>query len=222
VAFVATLLAVLLAAPTFGVLIPRIQNYQDACPAVAGPASNNGCPESEPPLTRYDVRDFGATPNDASNDTAAFESAMARAAQAGAAYVPMGTYRIWGMEPPNNARLQVQAGAILNKHGTANGMLINVQGPTDTTYAQNIHIEGVGGNFTIDLYDAGQETGAIRYRNVRGFSLRNMVCIQNNDNPTQEAPSSRKPCISFLPTTAGGDPIDGELENIHSVRSPYG
>jgi hypothetical protein len=152
-----------------------VQNYQDACPAVAGPASNNGCPESEPPLARYDVRDFGATPNDASDDTAAFESAMARAAQAGGA-----------------------------------------------AYAQNIHIEGVGGNFTIDLYDAGQETAGIRYRNVRGFSLRNMVCIQNNDNPTQEAPSSRRPCISFLPTPAGGDPIDGELENIHSQRSPYG
>src|SRR3712207_6921576 len=43
-------------------------------------------------------------------------------------------------------------------------------------------------------------TTLFRSRNVRNFSLRNMICIQNNDNPTQQAPSSRRPCISFLPT----------------------
>jgi hypothetical protein len=91
----------------------------------------------------------------------------------------------------------------------------------------NVHIEGVGGTFTIDLYDAGSDTAGIRYRNVRNFSLRNMICIQNNDNPTQEDPSSRKPCISFLPQPAGpvngvyNHAIDGVLENIHSRRSPY-
>jgi hypothetical protein len=174
--------------------------------------------------TVTNVRDFGATGNGTSNDTAAFERAMAEAARVGGVvYVPApGNYRIASVTPPNNTHLEVQAGAVLKKYGTNSGPLFNIEGPNETTYAQNIHIEGVGGNFTIDLYDAGQETGAIRYRNVRGFSLRNMLCIQNNDNPTQEAPSSRRPCISFLPTTAGGEPIDGELENIHSVRSPYG
>jgi hypothetical protein len=55
-----------------------------------------------------------------------------------------------------------------------------------------------------------------------------MVCIQNNDNPTQEAPSSRKPCISFLPngtTPTNGvypAPMNGELTNLHSLNSPYG
>jgi hypothetical protein len=55
-----------------------------------------------------------------------------------------------------------------------------------------------------------------------------MICIQNNDNPTNDPPSTRRPCISFLPQTAGpvngvyNHPIDGVLENIHSIRSPYG
>jgi hypothetical protein len=132
------------------------------------------------------------------------------------------------VNPPSNTRLQVQAGANLKKYGTDNAPLFNIEGPNDTTFVNNVHIEGVGGTFNIDLYDAGQETVGIRYRNVRNFSLRNMICIQNNDNPSQEAPSSRRPCISFLPQPAGrvnggyNHPIDGELENIHSTRSPYG
>jgi hypothetical protein len=103
-----------------------------------------------------------------------------------------------------------------------------VAGPNDTTFETDVHIEGVGGKFTMDLYDAGQETPGIRYRNVRGFSLKNMDCIQNNDNQLQEAPSSRAVCISFLPmgqTPTNGvypAPIDGLIENAHSFRSPYG
>jgi hypothetical protein len=176
------------------------------------------------------VRDFGATGNGTSNDTAAFERAMAEAARVGGVvYVPApGNYRIANVKPPSNTRLQVQAGASLKKYGSDNSPLFKVQGPNDTTFVNNVHIEGVGGTFNIDLYDAGQETAGIVYRNVRNFSLRNMICIQNNDNPTQQAPSSRRPCISFLPTRAEpvngvhNHPIDGELENIHSRRSPYG
>jgi len=180
--------------------------------------------------TGTNVRDFGATGNGTSNDTAAFERAMAKAARVGGVvYVPApGHYRIANVNPPSNTRLQVQAGASLKKYGSGNGPLFNVQGPNDTTFVNNVHIEGVDGNFTMDLYDAGQETGGIQYRNVRNFSLRNMVCIQNNDNPLQKAPSSRRPCVSFLPTPAGpvngvyNHPIDGVLENVHSKGSPYG
>src|SRR5215216_3928208 len=180
--------------------------------------------------TVTNVRDFGATGNGTSNDTAAFERAMAEAARVGGVvYVPApGNYRIANVNPPSNTRLQVQAGASLKKYGSTNGPLFNVAGPNETTFVNNVHIEGVGGTFNIDLYDAGGDTAGIRYRNVRNFSLRNMICIQNNDNPTQEDPSSRKPCISFLPQPAGpvngvyNHPIDGVLENIHSIRSPYG
>ena len=186
---------------------------------------------TQPPTggTTFNVRNFGATGNGTSNDTAAFEKAMAEAARVGGVvYVPApGNYRIANVHPPSNTRLQVQAGASLKKYGSDNGPLFDVEGPNETTFVNNVHIEGVGGTFTIDLYDAGSDTAGIRYRNVRNFSLRNMICIQNNDNPTQEDPSSRKPCISFLPQPAGpvngvyNHAIDGVLENVHSRRSPY-
>lgn len=199
----------------------KIENQPDATRATS---------PSTPPETGINVRDFGATGNGTSNDTAAFERAMAEAARVGGVvYVPApGHYRIADVNPPSNTRLRVQAGARLKKYGSGNGPLFNVQGPNDTTFVNNVHIEGVNGNFTMDLYDAGQETGGIRYRNVRNFSLRNMVCIQNNDNPLQEASSSSRPCVSFLPMPARpvngvyNHPINGVLKNVHSKRSPYG
>lgn len=179
---------------------------------------------------RINVIDFGATTNDTTNDTVAFERAMAEAAKAnGVAYVPApGTYRISSVAPPSNTHLQVQSGAILKKYGTNSGPLFSVQGPNDTTFAENIHIEGVGGNFMMNLNDAGQQTAGISYRNVRHFSLKNMVCRQNWDNHTQEAPSSRRTCLTLLPTTQTptngvyNHPTDGTFENIHSKESPYG
>jgi hypothetical protein len=197
-----------------------------------GDSKGDGEYSTEVPDTapRFNVKNFGATTNDATNDTAAFERAMAEAAKAnGVAYVPApGTYRISCATPPNNAHLQVQAGVVLKKYGTAGGPLFNVEGPNDTTFRENVHIEGVGGNFTMDLNDAGQETAGIRYRNVRHFSLKNMVCRQNWDNHTQEAPSSRRTCLAFLPTTSAptdgvyNHPTDGTFENIRSKESPYG
>jgi hypothetical protein len=201
--------------------------------ATDAPGNTDATPATStltPLETVTNVRDFGATGNGTSNDTAAFESAMAEAARVGGVvYVPApGNYRIASVTPPNNTHLEVQAGAVLKKYGTKSGPLFNIAGPNDTTFANNIHIEGVDGTFTMDLNDAGQETAGIRYRNVRNFSLRNMVCIQNNDNPSQGAPSSRRPCLAFLPTTMTptngvyNHPIDGEFSNVHSKKSPYG
>jgi Pectate lyase superfamily protein len=175
------------------------------------------------------VKDFGATGNGTSDDTAAFERAMAQAARlGGAVYVPApGNYRIFNVTPPSNTRLLVQAGATLKKYGGKNGALFEVRGPNDTTFVKDVHIWGVGGTFTIDLHDAGPRTTGIQYRNVRNFTLRNMVCIQNNDNPTGEPPSSHHPCVGFLPTPAGAvkgvhnHPFNGELKNVHSRGSPF-
>jgi hypothetical protein len=95
-------------------------------------------PEAKGQATRrrvINVKDFGATGNGTSDDTAAFERAMAQAARlGGAVYVPApGNYRIFSVTPPSNTRLQVQAGATLKKYGGKNGALFEVRGPNDTT-----------------------------------------------------------------------------------------
>jgi hypothetical protein len=179
--------------------------------------------------TVTNVRDFGATGSDTSNDTAAFENAMAEAARLGeSTYVPSGTYYLAGVNPPNNTHLEVQAGVVFKKFGTANGPLFVEQGPTDATFAHDIYIEGVGGKFTMDLNDAGADTAAIRVSNVNGFSLKNADCIQNNDNQQMLLPTSYKPCLAFLSanTTLNNGiynaPHNGVIDNVHSFKSPYG
>jgi hypothetical protein len=207
---------------TFNVWATDAAGHTDATPATS---------TFTPLETSTNVRDFGATGNGTSNDTAAFEKAMAEAARVGGVvYVPApGNYRIASVTPPDNTHLQVEAGAVLKKYGTKSGPLFNIEGPNDTTFRTNVHIEGVGGSFTMDLNDAGQKTAGIRYRTVRNFSLKNAICIQNNDNQRQEAPSSRRPCLSFNPsnTTQRSDgtynqPTDGTFTNVHSKQSPYG
>ena len=180
--------------------------------------------------TRVSVLDYGATPDDFTDDSAAFQRAMAAAVQAGGvAYVPAGTFLISGVTPPDHATLQVEAAATLKKYGTDTGPLFTMQGPDAGTFATDVHVEGVNGAFTMDLGDAGQDVAGFRIRNVAGFSVRHMLCIQNNDNPLQEAPSSRKPCLSFLPLQQTAlpsglysAPYDGVLEDLHSTNSPYG
>jgi hypothetical protein len=179
--------------------------------------------------TRVNVKDFGATGNGTSNDTAAFESAMANAGAGEVVYVPApGTYRIANVNIPSDTFVKVQAGAVLKKYGTNAGPLFRAQGPNDTTFAKNIYIEGDRGTFTMDLNDAGADTAAVRFSNVDGFSLKNAVCIQNNGNQEMLPPTSYKPCLSFLSTnttpTNGiyNAPRNGVLDNVHSKRSPYG
>ncbi len=180
--------------------------------------------------SRVNVLDYGATPNDSTDDSAAFRETMAAAVQGGGvAYVPAGTFLISGVTPPNHATLQVEAAATLKKYGTTTGPLFTMQGPDASTFATDIHVEGVNGDFTMDLNDAGQDVAGFRIRNVQGFSVKHMLCIQNDDNQLQEAPSSRKPCLSFLPMQQTAlpsglysAPYDGVLEDLHSIESPYG
>jgi len=145
------------------------------------------------------------------------------------AYVPAGTFLISGVKPPDHATLQVEAAATLKKYGTDTGPLFTMQGPDAATFATDVHVEGVNGSFTMDLGDAGQDVAGFRIRNVQGFSVRHMLCVQNDDNPLQEAPSSRKPCLSLLPIQQTAlpsglysAPYDGVLEDLHSTQSPYG
>ncbi len=182
----------------------------------------------DPPSSAVSVLDHGATPNDASNDTAAFEAAAAAAGEGEHVYVPAGTWRIDNLRLPSDTHLVAEPAATIKKFGTS-GAIFNLSG-TDATPLTNIYIEGKnGGRFALDVFDAGQEATAIELRSIRDFSIKNMTCVQNNTNITQEAPSSRRPCINFrpLPTAQNADgtydaPYRGLIENAHSVGSPYG
>jgi hypothetical protein len=202
-----------------------LQNWQDTCPDEAGPSSNDGCPIR---TIRENVVAYGATPNDSTNDTQAFESAMAATGVGEVTYVPGGAFRVANVNIPSNTDVEIQSTATIKKFGSSPGPLFSERGATSTTFAENIHIEGVNGRAVLDTSDAGQETGAISFKNVRHFSVRNITCIQNNSNMSQEAPSSRRPCLNFQAsqsTPVNGSymhPTDGLIENVGAQQSPYG
>src|SRR5215208_307945 len=208
-----------------------VQNYQDACPTVAGPVSNNGCPESEPPLTRYDVRDFGATPNDASDDTAAFEDAMAAAGANEVVYVPAGTYRVANVGIPGNTTVEIESTATIKKFGTGNGPVFSMRGVANTSFVQNIHVYGVNGKFCLDMSDAPQDTTGFRLRSVKNFSIKNMDALGRDNDPaalTDANGSILKPVISFVPmdtTQLNGEwehPKGGVIENVTATEQAFG
>ena len=180
--------------------------------------------------TRYDVTNYGATPNNSSNDSAAFMKAMQAAVRGGGvAYVPSGTYRIANVKPPNHATLDVKATATLKKYGTSGGPLFLMQGPDARTFLKDVHVKGVNGDFMMDLSGAGDSTPGFVVRNVQGFSIKHMRCIQNDSNKRSGPPSSFRPCVSLLPMQsqklASGlysAPYDGTLTDLHSTHSPYG
>jgi hypothetical protein len=179
-------------------------------------------------VNRISVRDYGATTGDSSDDSAAFERAMAATGDGEVTYVPAGTFNLDSVDIPSDTDVEVEAAATLKKFGTAQGYILDMKGPNDTTWAENIHLRGVNGDFMIDINDAGQQTGCIRLMNVRHFSIEHMVCRQNNDNHLQEAPSSRRPGLQFIATQTAPvngtymHPTDGLISDVHSIESPYG
>jgi hypothetical protein len=150
-----------------------VQNHQDACPNEAGDPPN-GCPPSQ-----VSVVSHGATANDGTNDSQAFLSAMGAAGPGEVVYVPSGTFHLSQVNIPSDTTLHLQNDATIKKSGISSGPTFRMRGPTATTWTENIHIAGVGGKATIDLADAGQETDAFVLENVRHFSLKHLVCIQN-------------------------------------------
>jgi hypothetical protein len=180
---------------------------------------------------RINVTDYGATRNDSTNDTRAFEAAMvAAAASGGVAYVPgPGVYRIFNLKQPSGSDLEVEATATLKKYGTSNGPLFRWQGPSVGSFLRDVHVRGVNGDFTLDLSDAGAQTPGFRIRNVQGFSIEHMKCIQNDSRQNTLPPTSSRPCITVLSRQseqlASGlysTAYDGTLRDLHGTHAPYG
>jgi hypothetical protein len=172
-----------------------LQNWEDACPNEAGPASNAGCPAA----LVEDVTDHGAVANDGANDTAAFNSAMQAAGVDEVVYVPVGTFHVASLDPPSNTEIHLKGGATLKPAWTTDGPIFVLQGVQNTSFATNIHIAGVDGDFTIDISTGNTNSTPFRVRSVDGFSIKHVDILGNNSNPDAEPPTTTVPGISFLP-----------------------
>jgi polygalacturonase len=178
---------------------------------------------------RVNVVDYGATPNDSTDDSAAFQNAMAAAVQGGGiAYVPAGTYRVAGVNIPSNTDLAIQNTATIKKYGTSSGPVFSMQGVADTSFAHDIDVYGVDGRFTVDVQDAGSDTTPFRLRSVKNFSIKHVDFLNNNSNNGAVSPDTLKPDISFLPmdsTKLNGEwehPIGGTIEDAHAYHAAFG
>ncbi|WP_428566119.1 MAG: glycosyl hydrolase family 28-related protein [Solidesulfovibrio sp. DCME] len=109
------------------------------------------------PVQTLSVRDFGATGDGTTDDTAAFESAMAALASPGVLSVPAGTYRI-------TRSLSLKSGLVLRGAGAASSKLVfNLAGASDpcldfTTYNSRSWValsrDAATGDTAITLADA--------------------------------------------------------------------
>jgi Bacterial Ig-like domain len=192
----------------------------------ASPASRNFSVQL--PLNRINVTSapYNATPNDSTNDTTAFEAAMADADPNDEVYVPSGMFRLANVNIPSDTNLAIEAATTIKKYGTNNGPVFTMQGVANTSFVQNIHVYGVNGSFTMDLSDAPQDTTGLRLRSVKNFSIKNMDEIGRAD--PSSANSVLKPVISFLPmdtTPLNGEyehPHNGVIENVSAVNQAFG
>ena len=188
---------------TFSVWATDASGNPDATPATS---------TFTPLETRTNVRDFGATGNGTSNDTAAFEAAMAAAGANEVVYVPAGTFRVVNVNLPSDTTVEVEGTATIKKFGTNNGPVFTMQGVTNSSFVQNIHVYGVNGDFTMDLTDAPIHSTGFRLRGVKDFSIKNMDEIGRAQ--ASGVNNILMPVISFLP--ADTTPLNGEYEHPHN------
>src|SRR5215211_5742665 len=96
------------------------------------------------------------------------------------------------------------------------------------TGTNNVKDFGATGNGTSDDTAAFERAMAQAGAGEVVYVPAGAVCIQNNSNQTQEAPSSRRTCLYFAASTTTptngvyNHPTDGTFENVHSKQSPYG
>lgn len=144
-------------------------------------------------------------------------------------YVPPGIHRILRLTFPDNVRLEVDAGAVLEQAGGRNApggksrYLIVWDGKDAATPLRNVSLVGVGENnggpktqaepvasgwnianaFTMDLdpatTDSNEKVAGIEMLNVDGFLVQNLFSIQNASAPTTGWPTSAKAVMVLRP-----------------------
>ena len=138
-----------------------------------------------------------------------------------------GAYLVSGVNIPSATDVDVESGATIKKFGTSSGPLFTMQGTLNTSFANDISIQGVNGRFTIDLRDAGSSTTGIRLRSVKNFAIKHIVFLNNSD-PSASGTATLKPNISFLPkdtSKLGGEfehPIGGQVADAHAYGANDG
>ena len=150
------------------------------------------------------VRDFGASGDGSSDDTAAFRAAMVAAVQPGTVrfadgptgdaqgvvYVPAGTYRLLNLTFPSNLRLEVDAGAVLEQAGGRNATappeyaspapaLVLWDGPAAQPL-RNVSLVGVGASTGGRKLAAGTVAAGWSIANSFTFDLDPSVTNANN------------------------------------------
>jgi hypothetical protein len=191
-----------------------VENFEDACPDQAGPGANSGCPLLIP---QENVTDYGATPNDGTDDTAGFLAAANAAGPGVETYVEAGTFHLNNLNLPSDTDLAIEADAAIKKFGTSGNPVFSMQGVANTTFKEDVHIYGVNGKFTLDLSDATQDTAGFRIRSVKNFSIENMHEIGRNDDTSgDKGPNGSifRPVLSFLPVDK--TKLGGEWEHAHN------
>jgi hypothetical protein len=136
--------------------------------AVAAPANTQATPPERSPAWA-DIRDFGATGNDQSDDTEAIERALASGRPA---YVPPGTFSISGLHMPQKGTLFGDGRAsILRARGP--GAAIIVTGGATGMYAvtiRQVEIVGPGAGSTGILLEHAHES-TIESVDVHDFEI---------------------------------------------------
>ena len=190
--------------------------------------------------TVYNVKTYGAKADGHTNDQAAFMRAITAAAHAGGGvvYVPKGTYALRSVYLQSHVDVQVEGGTVFK---VASGAVNNesvfylakqgvyTQQAAAASFIEDVSVEGVNGNFTVDLRSAPTTRNhAFTAINVKGFTIANMNAMQNNTNRSGRAPTSYSAVLTFQSDSASRltgtlyHPVNGSISNIHATSAPYG
>jgi hypothetical protein len=200
---------------------------------------------------------YGAVPNDTGDDTAAFQAAISAAAAnrirpggpdgspQGVVYVPPGTYRVCGVAPKSNVRMEFDASAVmlLGRDNCGNPSVIVLGGGV-----RNVTVIGVGSStsgkpaplggrdishsFTINAdpavtgVTADEKAMSVRWASY--VRIENVITIQNASRTATNRNTqwtSNSPAITFYGepgSTAGAPrlPQHVVVDNLYNASSP--